>query len=125
MFRFPQFEKPVQKQQAIIFEKQQKSVSTVATEKYIEFLSNFSSEIVALNLKQKDTTRIIEMSKDLMKNFNDLNQKWMSEDDSKPDPVKVLDLTYDIAINNLSSFQSVTNEINCSCQTSSLSNPLK
>lgn len=91
--------------QTIGFEYQQESSSTNATDEFNTLLSAHSNKIMALNLKQNDTNSIYEMSMTLLKQFAELNQKWMSDDDVGLNPQMILELTYDIAHDKLSSFR--------------------
>lgn len=76
--------------------------STNATHRFSVFLSDICNKILALNLKQKDTDNIYKMCLNLLHEFSGLNKKWMLDAESGCDPMNILDLTFDIAKDNLS-----------------------
>lgn len=59
-----------------------------------------------MDLKQSDTNSLFKMSMDLIKEFKDVNQKWMAEDNLITNSHQTLELTHDITCNFLSSFNS-------------------
>lgn len=107
-FKFPRFERSSKEKKSFVFENEEKSTSTstIATEEFHRFLATFATKIIGLNLKQKDTELIFEMSMNLIKQFTNLNKKWISDLDPNSDTSKVLDLTNDIVYQHFLSYRS-------------------
>lgn len=70
-----------------------------------EFLLALHTKVVELDLKEKDSIAVFQMCLNSIRCFKDTTKKWITEDDNKTDPTKILDLTYEVAYGTLTSFQ--------------------
>lgn len=105
-FKFPHYEKPAEEKKSFVYENEEKSASAVATEEFHCFLVTFAKKIIELNLKQKDTNLIFELSMSLLKQFTNLNKKWISDTDPNSNASELLDLTHSIAYQHFLTYRS-------------------
>lgn len=94
---------PKNEKVAIVFQHPE----TSSTEEFTVFLSQLATKIITLNLTQRETNFCFDMCMDLLKNFAETNKNWMANvDESIKFPRDILDLTYELAYQNLSSVRS-------------------
>lgn len=74
---------------------------------FSDFLLELYTKILALDLKQKTTTDLFDILLNLLRIYKDTSKKWIAENDRRIKPEMILDLSYDVAYRNLTSFRKV------------------
>lgn len=105
-FKFPPNETPHENEKSFVYENEEKSTSAAATEEFNRYLVSFAKKIIKLNLKQKDTNLIFEMSMSLLTHFTNLNKQWIFDIDPNNNASDLLDLTHNIAFQHFLSYRS-------------------